>query len=74
MSIFAIVATDSSGYLPFADSPESIVASVPSITALKTSDTSERVARGFSVIVSSMFVAVITTLPAAFTLEVIIFW
>ena len=55
-------------------SPESIVASVPSITALNTSDTSERVARGFSVMVSSMFVAVITTLPAALTLVMIIFW
>ncbi len=73
-SIVAIVRTDSTGYLPLADSPESIVASVPSITALKTSDTSERVARGFSVIVSSMFVAVITALPAAFTLVIIIFW
>ena len=74
LSIVAIVRTDSTGYLPFADSPESIVASVPSITALNTSDTSERVARGLSVIVSSMFVAVTAILPAALTFVMIIFW
>ena len=74
MLTVAIVRTDSRGYLPLADSPESIVASVPSITALKTSEISERVARGFSVIDSSMFVAVTTILPAWLTLRMISFW
>ncbi len=42
--------------------------SVPSITALNTSDVLNWAKMYFSVIVSSMFAAVITTLPAAFTL------
>ncbi len=56
-------------------SPESIVkvGSVDNNSVKHTFDTSERVARGFSVIVSSMFVAVIATLPAAFTFVIIIF-
>ena len=74
LSMVAMARTDSTGYLPLADSPDNMVASVPSITALKTSDTSERVARGFSVMVSNMLVAVITALPAALTLVMIIFW
>ena len=60
--------------LTAAGADQVIVASVPSITALNTSDTSERVARGLSVIVSSMFVAVTAILPAALTFVMIIFW
>ena len=46
LTMRAIMATASTGYLPTADSPESITASVPSYTALATSETSARVGRG----------------------------
>ena len=62
LTIRAIIATDSTGYLPTAVSPDSITASVPSKTALATSETSARVGRGFSIIDSSICVAVITGL------------
>ena len=58
----AIMETACTGYLPTADSPESITASVPSYTALATSETSARVGRGLSIIDSSICVAVITGL------------
>ena len=51
---------------PFADSPESIVASVPSNTALATSEASARVGRGFSCIESSWGVfPVVAETPAS---------
>src|SRR5262249_58753925 len=46
----AIVATVSTGYLPLAVSAESITASVPSRTALATSETSARVGTGLEII------------------------
>ena len=46
-----------------ADSPESITQSVPSRIALATSVASARVGRGFSVMDSSIWVAVMTGLP-----------
>ena len=69
----AIVSTVSTGNLPTALSPESITASVPSRIALATSEASARVGRGFSIMLSSICVAVITTLPAAFAAAMIRF-
>ncbi len=51
------------GYCPRAVSPESISASLPSSTALATSEASARVGRGFCVMDSSICVAVITGTP-----------
>src|SRR3989339_631397 len=60
--ILCIMRTVSIGYFPLAVSPESMTASVPSYTALATSDASARVGVGCSVIDSSICVAVITIL------------
>ena len=59
-TILAIVLTVSTGYLPTEVSPESITASVPSSTALATSEASARVGREFSIIESSIWVATMT--------------
>ena len=56
-----IACTALTGYLPTALSPESITASVPSITAFATSETSARVGIGLWIIDSIICVAVITT-------------
>ncbi len=72
-AILAIVATDSTGYWPEAVSPESMMASVPSSTALATSEASARVGRGLRIIESSICVAVITGLAAAWHLAMICF-
>src|SRR5258706_15745507 len=58
----AMAATVSTGYLPVAVSADSITASVPSSTALVTSDTSARVGIGLLIIDSIIWVAVITIL------------
>ena len=58
--IRAIMLTASTGYLPLAVSAESITASEPSKIAFATSEASARVGRGFSVMDSSICVAVIT--------------
>ena len=50
------------GYLPTALSADSITASVPSMTAFATSETSARVGTGLWIIDSIICVAVITTL------------
>ena len=60
--ICAISITVSSGYLPAAVSALSITASVPSSTALATSLTSARVGTGLVIMLSIIWVAVITTL------------
>ena len=60
----AIALTVSMGYLPTAVSALSITASVPSNTALATSNTSARVGVGAVIIDSIICVAVITTLLA----------
>jgi hypothetical protein len=52
----------STGYRPAAVSADSITASVPSSTALATSETSARVGIGLEIIDSIIWVAVITTL------------
>ena len=70
----AIVSTVSTGNFPTALSPESMTASVPSRIALATSEASARVGRGFSIMLSSIWVAVITTLPAALAIAMIRFW
>ena len=57
----AIASTARLGYLPTADSPESITASLPSSTALATSDTSARVGTGLWIMDSIICVAVIVT-------------
>ena len=62
MTMRLIMATASRGYRPLAVSPESMTASVPSKTALATSLASARVGRGFSIIDSSIWVAMITGL------------
>ena len=54
-------------------SPESMTQSVPSNTALATSDVSARVGRGLLIIESSICVAVTTGLPAMLHFEIIIF-
>mmetsp|Transcript_53731 Transcript_53731/g.142399 ORF Transcript_53731/g.142399 Transcript_53731/m.142399 type:complete len:222 (+) Transcript_53731:465-1130(+) len=68
-----MVSMASSGYLPLAVSPESITQSVPSNTALATSVVSARVGRGFMIMLSSIWVAVTTGLPATLHLLMIIF-
>mmetsp|Transcript_103460 Transcript_103460/g.178234 ORF Transcript_103460/g.178234 Transcript_103460/m.178234 type:complete len:258 (-) Transcript_103460:923-1696(-) len=70
----AMVSTASIGYLPLAVSPESMVQSAPSKTALQTSLTSARVGRGFLVMVSSIWVAQTTGLPTKLQLEIMYFW
>ena len=52
------------GKLPAAVSPDSMTQSVPSRTALATSVASARVGRGFLTMLSSIWVAVMTGLPA----------
>jgi len=59
----SIIFTASTGYFPAAVSPLSITASVPSMTALATSAASARVGRGFRIIESSIWVAVMTVFP-----------
>ncbi len=60
-----MVLTASTGYLPAAVSPESMMAEVPSKMALATSVISARVGRGCSIMESSIWVAVMTGLPQA---------
>ena len=62
-AICAIFWTASTGYLPDADSPESITADEPSYTAFATSEISALVGLGLCIIDSSISVAVITRLP-----------
>ena len=59
-----MVATASTGYLPAADSADSITASAPSKIAVATSETSARVGTGLLIIDSSICVATTTGLPA----------
>ena len=68
-----MVATASIGYFPEAVSAESMMPSVPSRIALATSEASARVGRGFSTMLSSIWVAVMTTLPASFAISMIRF-
>ena len=63
-AILAIVPTAFTGYFPAAVSPESMMALVPSYTALATSEISARVGRGFFIMDSSISVAVMTRLPS----------
>ena len=58
----AMAVTVSTGYLPVAVSADSITASVPSSTALATSEISARVGTGASIIDSIICVAVMATL------------
>src|SRR5438105_1415546 len=57
-----MAATVSTGYWPEADSADSITASVPSSTALATSETSARVGTGLAIIDSIICVAVMVSL------------
>mmetsp|Transcript_36159 Transcript_36159/g.85607 ORF Transcript_36159/g.85607 Transcript_36159/m.85607 type:complete len:207 (-) Transcript_36159:52-672(-) len=57
------ITTASSGYLPEADSAESMTASAPSKIALAMSLASARVGMGLSIMLSSICVATITGLP-----------
>lgn len=50
-------------YFPCAVSPESMIASVPSLTAIAISETSARVGVGWLIILSSILVATITGFP-----------
>ncbi len=68
-----MVSTDSTGKFPEAVSAESITASVPSRMAFATSEASARVGRARSIMLSSIWVAVITGLPAAFAMAMIFF-
>ena len=60
--IRAMVWTVSIGHLPTLVSPESMIASAPSSTALAQSEASARVGREFSIIDSSTWVATMTGL------------
>src|SRR5688572_20896407 len=60
----AMVSTACTGNRPEAVSAESMTASVPSRIALATSEASARVGRGLSIMLSSIWVAVMTTRPA----------
>jgi formyltetrahydrofolate synthetase len=51
------------GKLPYAVSPDSITASVPSRTAIEMSETSARVGAGLLIMDSNMLVATMTGLP-----------
>ena len=68
-----MVSTASTGKRPDAVSAESMMASVPSRIALATSEASARVGRAFSIMLSSIWVAVITTLPAPLAISMIRF-
>src|SRR5207247_4468420 len=72
-TIRAIVRTASTGYRPAAVSADSITASVPSSTALATSEASALVGRGFSVMDSNICVAVITITRRALAVRMIRF-
>ena len=74
LAMAAMVRTASTGYLPAAVSPESITAEVPSYTALATSVISARVGRGLVIMLSSIWVAVITCLPMARVWLIRSFW
>ena len=63
--IRAMVRTASIGYLPTLVSPDSMIASAPSRTALAQSLASARVGREFSIIDSSIWVATMTGLAVA---------
>ena len=69
----AIVSTTSSGSWPMAVSAESMTASVPSNTALATSLTSARVGAGAVIMLSSIWVAVMTGTPASTQARMICF-
>ena len=73
-AISAILRTASTGYLPAADSPESIMADVPSYTAFATSEISALVGLGLLIIDSNISVAVITRLPNMRHFWISIFW
>ncbi len=62
------------GYLPTAVSPESMTQSVPSRMAFATSEVSARVGWGFSIMLSSIWVAVITGVSAQWQASMIFFW
>jgi hypothetical protein len=51
-----------------------MIASVPSRIALATSEASARVGRGFSIMLSSICVAVMTTFPAPLAISMMRFW
>ena len=69
----SIASIASTGYLPLADSAESITASVPSSTALATSDTSARVGTGLAIIDSIICVAVMVSLFCSRARRIIFF-
>ena len=73
-TVDTMASTASMGYLPEAVSPESITQEVPSNTALATSETSARVGRGLRIMESSIWVAVMTGLPAMVVALIIFFW
>ena len=73
MAMRSIMRIASIGYLPTADSADSITASAPSNTAVATSDTSARVGTGEEIMLSSICVATTTGLPAARALLTICF-
>ena len=64
----------STGYFPTEVSPESIMASAPSNTEFATSFTSARVAVNPSIMLSIIWVAMMTGLLCARAFSVIIFW
>ena len=63
-AIWPIARTASTGFAPTLVSADSITADVPSMTALATSAASARVGSAEDTIDSSMWVAVMTSLPA----------
>ncbi len=73
-AILAMTSTAWTGYLPIAVSPESMTQSVPSSMAFATSEASARVGWGLSIMLSSIWVAVITGFSALLQAVMILFW
>ena len=69
-----MVVTASIGNCPAADSADSITASAPSKMAVATSETSARVGTGAVIMLSSIWVATTTGLPALRAARVSCFW
>merc|ERR1719183_1019331 len=71
--VLAMMVTAATGCSPLAVSPDSMTQSVPSRTALATSEHSARVGRGLTIMDSSICVAVMTGFPAMLASRIIIF-
>ena len=74
LMISCCMVTDSMGYLPAADSADSITASDESKIAVAQSEASARVGVGFSIMDSIIWVAMTTGLPSSLHVSTMRFW